>query len=343
MRVRIDREQAERVFSRLLKALRGRQPPYDRAKPPQEKENLPETLSWGGRAHAIFLFCSCYWMRGGIKSETAIRSLGKVFTEAPELFNPADFDGNIYKEEEVQEIFCRAGLGFHVEEIVRFWLVNFRKLERFWGGDPCNLYSEVSDYEVLCDRVIHDRNKPHREDNPQGFFGFREKMVSMLTYFLADAGFVDPFVFPVPVDFHVMRVLVSNEILILDGERIPVEEVAVKARELTLNYCRETGTSPLELCNALWLLSSSSCNQNPANQSQEIGERVGRGTKVSSREVEWSEALTRTYWRTCGSCPLGERGIDTCQHAVPSAVYYVNGEIRIRGRVERASQLTIDF
>src|SRR3989344_4226216 len=99
MRILIDYEKAKLVFGKLLEAYGRKEFPYNlkKAKPPQIAAKLPKNLVYGTLRHANFLWCSCYYMRGGIQSDVAMTRLAKVHEDAPALFEPHAFTG-IFRE-----------------------------------------------------------------------------------------------------------------------------------------------------------------------------------------------------------------------------------------------------
>jgi hypothetical protein len=327
----IDFERAKTVFGALLETYIANRFPYDNAKPPQRPENLPRNLMLGTVEHANFLWAVCYYMRGGIKSDTAIIALARMHEECPELFVPRYLheDSSLLLKSSMAEKLQDYGLGFNSKEIPNFWIANAQKLERFWGGDVRSLFVDVDDYDMLCERIIGTGKR--RPDHPHGFYGFQYKMTSMIAYFLQEAGLIAPLLYPVPVDFHVLRVLVANEILTVPGSDkiLPLPDLQEAARELTSWYCREYSVSPVHLCDVLWLLSSSTCNQNPGNFS-EIGEYKARATQVTPTIVNWTEAEVAAHIRTCARCPIRE----TCRHCIPSGPYYRQGEMHKQPRTE---------
>ncbi len=322
--VLIDFERAKAVFGTLLTTYNNQQFPYDLAKPPQRPENLPSNLILGSVEHANFLWAVCYYMRGGIKSDTAIIALARMHEAHHELFIPAYLyeEQSLLLKSSMAERLKQYGLGFNSKEIPYFWVANARKLHQFWRGDVRELFLGVDDYETLCERIIGSGKR--RADHPNGFFGFQYKMTSMIAYFLQEAGLIAPLLYPVPVDFHVLRVLVANEILTVPGSDkvLPLLELQEAARELTSWYCKEHEVSPVHLCDVLWLLSSSTCNQNPGNFS-EIGEYKARATEITPITVHWTPAQTATHIRTCARCPIRA----TCKHCIPSGPYYRQGLI----------------
>lgn len=340
MEIGVDRKRMKLMLDRLLLAYARNEYPYNLpwVHSPQIPENMPKNLELGSPAHARFLFCVCYWMRGGIKSNTAFRALARLYEQWPTKFVPHYMQYT--KPEWLVQRFRQIGSGFQADEIARFWKKNFQILRREYGGDPVNIFEGISTYEEACDRIV---NRRKADGSGSGFYGFREKMTSMLIYFLTDAGLIKPFLHPPPVDFHVLRLFIANGILHLP--EIPesgkvghaYEQLAGIVRPLLYDYCRQQGVNPLLLVNALWLLSSNLCDQNPGNRSmvgkmeiingKRIRVRSGRRTPITPVPITWSHSQTATYLRTCGSCVLE----NSCRWLVPSAYYYVSGVVKVRG------------
>jgi hypothetical protein len=319
--ITIDKTKAEKIFGRLLDAYRSKEYPFDQPEvtPPQIPENLPRSLAQGTREHALFLFALCYWMRGGIESHAATKQLAKLYDFCPELFLPeaADkIDPGI-----LAVMFQVFGLGFNAREIGMLWIKNLEILAKHWKNDPRNLFADITTYEEACARI--------QNHGSSGFGGFQEKMVSMITYFYMDAGIIDCWNFPIPVDFHVLRTIFAHEIIVADpsefnGNGFYTKPILATVRKLFYEYCAEHHADPLRLCDAIWLYSRTMCNQHPGNQSS-VGGRHGRKTELWP-VARWTSAQTRTYERTCGNCFLSE----TCQWCVPSAEYYIRGRIILR-------------
>jgi hypothetical protein len=290
--------------------------------------NLPQSLEWGSREHALFLFAVCYWMRGGIQSATAIRALTKLYGMVPGLFLPES--GEPIETLVLAAIFKVVGLGFNAEQIADIWKDNLARLSKTWGGDPRNIFSGIATYEEACERIQNKGKK--------GFRGFQEKMVSMLTYFYMDAGIVDRWHFPIPVDFHVLRTVFAHGIVTADesdssnGNGFYTKPILAEVRKLFMDYCVANDVDPLRLCDAVWLYSGLMCNQHPGNTSV-VGERHGRRTEIAPGP-RWSAAQTETYSRTCGVCVVQ----DTCRWCVPSAEYYIRGRIVLRERRDVSPQ-----
>ncbi len=339
------KKKVEVLFTTLIDRFKKDEYPFDRSKPPQEEENMPKTLPRGGAEHALFLFCVCYYMRGGIESDTALASLGVMYDLHPELFVPAHF---IHEEEavlaeKIRVALVEVGLNFRSNSLGKHWVQAFRKFHYFWGGNPLNLFREFTDkekgffsphpksYVEICERIINKRNSD--DNHPYGFACFREKMVSMLSYFFVHAKLLPDFLFPVPVDFHVLRMLLSHRILIAPdreyGQNVLGEQLLEKARNVTERYCEQHQIPSIVLADALWLYSRAMCKAAPGNQSI-IGKRRARKTKITQKPVVWTRTSIEAYNRTCGLCPVRT----TCRSNISSAPYYITGQMIMHKKVE---------
>ena len=334
LRVFVDKKQRDRVFGKLLEALKRNEYPYNIAKLPQRLENIPAGIAHGSKEHALFLFATCFYMRCSIKSEAAFRALKQLYERHPALFVPSTFEADESIPVLSEILFGHLNdktislvLGYKSGEICRFWPLGFQKLHRFWGGHPANLFAGIADYHEAYRRIMN--GKKNTPENPNGFWGFQEKMSSMLAYFLMNAGIIDPFLVPVPVDFHVQRVLFSHEILVADaplGENLCTRETLELARSTVVEYCREHNESPVRLCDALWLLSTTICNLNPQNETKRTGKYKARKTEIWHPPVVWTDRNTlRDHTRSCLSCPA------PCRYNVPSGTYYVRGQLVLLG------------
>lgn len=285
----VSKKQALLVFDRLIERLSEKGAPYNTALVPQANHAMPVTLveKVGKRDHAIYLFILCLWMRGGTESDTAMNFLAPLYDARPELFVPEYFimgqDNTIPQlVREVADALNEYKLNQRVEENSVGWVYNMRKLATFWQGDPRNLMKDKPDFKTLCSRVISKKKKTQKGDRavfvdidkPGGFMYFQEKMAGMIAYFLMDAKLVPMFYAPVPVDIHVLRILVTNGIIYPKGKRKPEDSIGIDfyreavrahARDITEWYCRERKVSPVALCDTLWLLSRSFCRRNPGN------------------------------------------------------------------------------
>jgi hypothetical protein len=316
----VNKGQAKKVFDTLITRLSEKGPPYHAAHVPQAQQFLPDNLVCGSKEHAIFLFVLCFWMRGGIESDTASSFLKTMYEQRPDVFVPDaywDFGPDLTRKqiETITKVLQDHRLGQRVEENAPGWVYNMRKLAQFWSGDPRRLMTDKPQFKKLVRRIVGKTKKNGtfiNEDNPHGFMFFREKMTAMIAYFLMDAGLVPMFYTPVPVDFHVLRLLVSNQVIRVRGKSMK-ETVGIDfmrgttqrlAREVTEWYCRKYLVSPIALCDSLWLLSRSLCRFNPGNsgyiannqrkqalqkeRSVEDGYPVFNGFEITENEVSES-------------------------------------------------------
>lgn len=328
MEISINWKRAEKIFSRLLKMLENKEPPFDRALGPHREENMPSNLKLGGREHALFFFCCCYYMRGGIKSDQAIKSLGRIYEKHSQLFDPLTFSPEVFltKEQEIIDMLSlEKSLNYGLKDIARFWVKNFYKLATYWEGNPINLFQGISNYEELC-AVIQNRDR-FKLHQPNGFYGFQEKMVSMLAFFLADTDIIPTFSFPVPVDFHVLRMVVSQNLLKIKNGSDVIDfrnpQILATIRQMSEDYCRKHNVDARRLSDVLWLYSGAMCNNSPGNTVSH-GDYRARLTKLERKgEKNWSKTDNKNYYRYCGQCQIQ----DTCKYDVPSGYYYVQGRL----------------
>lgn len=368
----IDYRMAEQVFGAMVQRLGQKGIPYNSAHVPQADHFLPNNLERDSRQHAVFLFMLCLWMRGGVESDTATIFLKKFHEEKPEYFNPSMyFDrGNITVQGLIDNIkveLIRYRLNQRIDENAAGWVYNMRKLARHWDSDPRSLMIDKPNFEVLSKRIIGKTRGGNfdfiNEDSPNGFMFFREKMASMIAYFLMDAKLVPLFVTPVPVDFHVLRLLTSNLIIRVKDKDIE-QSVGIDfyrpvtlrlAREVTEWYSKEYKVSPIALCDALWLLSRTLCRSNPGNSGYVYDERRKK-IKRDQEEIlqphldtdyilKFEEPIIKGRKRykglrfnenelfsanriekvrsTCGVCPVK----DFCKYNISSGFYYIGGKL----------------
>jgi hypothetical protein len=327
----VDHERVSQVLGRLMTAYSDNAYPYnlDTTRVPQDVRHMPATLELGSTDHAMFLWTSCYYMRGGIKSVDAFKRLGTLYTDAPELFNAAS--ARQVSAGHIATVLKAHGLGFQ-EAVSMAWVKNAKRMDERWDGNPTNIFEGVDNFDVAVNRIKNDTKGG-------GFIGFKEKMVSMITYFLMDEKFIEEFPFPLPVDLHVMRVSIANELVKFKGyaadENLLSAELLAVLRELYYNYAVDNKISSLRLCDAVWLLSEALCGKQPGNITLEPNgrkNRNGRSTVLLPLEIKPTSQLQRIeYQKSCGSCPIEP----TCEWNIPGKLYYVSGTIRRRGKRTR--------
>lgn len=324
-------DRLDEIVGTLLEARSNNEFPYtlDAANLPQDERNMPPELPRGGREHANFLWATCYYMRGGIKSTAAFAGLSSLYRDEPGLFDPHNAQHD--DPERVTTLLTEYGLAFSAKMIGGAWVENARRMVEHYDGDPRRIFDDASLYKQVLMRV-KNRGKGN------GFIGFQEKMVSMITYYLMDAELIPYFDFPLPVDFHVLRVSAANEIITFentpDDGNIYHENTLAMLRGMYHDYSVTHGVSQLDVCNAVWSLSSAICGSQPGNIMLEPGDRNnrdGRSTHIIPLPIDLSDPRQQTmYDRSCGLCPLEQ----SCAHNMPSKEYYVRGRGILSERIK---------
>ncbi len=260
-----------------------------------------------------------------------------MYDECPDVFRcevAATLD-----EPDIAALLKKHGLGFQ-ERVAEEWIGNAQRLLERFEGDPRNIFNGVDSYETC---LGHIQNK----GKGKGFVGFQEKMVSMITYYLMDEGLIEPFVFPIPVDLHVMRISIANKMITFPdapyGTNLCTDETLATLRKIYYDYAVEHDLDPLLLCNAVWSLSESFCGLHPGNRTLEPHgrkNRNGRSTYLLPMPVNGEGISQRmTYQTTCARCPVE----DSCEYTVPGKHYYVGGSVIIRGKRLRFPPLATVF
>lgn len=311
------------MVAAVLELYRNGSDPFDRpsAKLPQDPSHMPQTLVDGSLEHRLFLWRSNYYMRGGMDSNEAFKMLSKLFDWRPEFFDPY----YIVQQADIEELrscLIEVGLKLHQNSIPSFWFENDQRLVDLYEGDPGNIFRDISTYDEACARIQND-------GKGGGFKGFQKKMVSMVIYYFMDAGFIDPFHFPVPVDLHIARLTLSNEVIKVYGAPPGWDLLAGGRDDRILDIIRdfymwcatEGGYDPLEMCSALWMYSRLKCSDNVEAVWSVIQE--GNRNSVFERiEPDWHNPTTvRKYMRSCGSCVLSS----TCKWNFGHAPFYKVG------------------
>jgi hypothetical protein len=339
------------VFPPILAAVKMRAYPFHQ-EIVQDAKYLPKDIVWGSREHLLYLFFLNIYMKGGINSAAAIISLSRFYAEHSWAFMPENILAletweHVLFVEWLGWVLPQYGLGVNITEAKWHWFWNGLKLAKFWASNPLNLFSEVQEnaertwqsyriakhnYAHLCRRIIRKQGLSHEQlmESPNGFYGFQHKMVSMIAYFYVHAGAVKPFAYPVPVDFHILRVLIATGILTMRGMRKRAWQYREKflpyAREVTLRYIVETGEDTQLLAEGLWLLSRTLCRWHPGNKSSVEKSNRARRRVITDTPFVWTAHTERLYDKSCAICPVE----DHCKWNIPSSYYYVKGVILVR-------------
>jgi hypothetical protein len=247
-----------------------------------------------------------------MKSDIAFKIMTKIFNDKPELF-----DCRILSQADPSQISKTLkdyGLG-RQNTVAANWVENAQKMIDRYDGDPLNIFNGDLSYDDCVNRI--------KNDGENGFRGFREKMTSMILYFLIDEGIISGLSFPPPVDFHVQRVVLATEMITVepsDFHRCDTFENAV--RGLLSGYLENRDVTPLELTDSIWLLSSNLCNQSPGNYSPK-----DNITRPFMKEIDPNNLRQgELYRKSCGKCALNK----FCEYYIPSGPYYTKAVISLK-------------
>jgi hypothetical protein len=155
----------------------------------------------------------------------------------------------------------------------------------------------------------------------------------MITYYFNDVGFIrDPFHYPLPVDFHVLRIILTHRIVRVEGANGSLhhhfEPLLAAIRDLSVSFSLKHGTDPLHMSEFIWYFSRSLCKTYPGNVSIYSGPRKGRQTVIRSKDLAWIKSQIESFNLSCGQCPIQA----TCTYAMPSGPYNNHGKIILRDR-----------
>ena len=346
----IDYGRATLVIKNITDAFIMRQFPFGGALRPQDAvEIVGQPIE-----KALFWFYACHYMRGAINSTMAIRKLSHMRKEEPSLFIPEQAMG---MDKETLEKYLRNRINYHSRQIANFWVENSRLLVEHFEGDPRAIYNGKDDYRTIADIIANKRVRVGKKsmNGFAGFHGFQRKMSGMLTYFLLDQGLIREAKFDMAIDFHIIRVLVANQVLVAKNRSFRyTDTVQVAALDALAHFHKKHPEySQLTVCDAVWLLSSTLCNKSPWNKGFDItGEKMEsrrghmreNGITPSVRKkdlllalpfenIGWNHAgwmktgvAQRDSFATCGRCPA----CGTCQYGIPSWDYYQKGIFILR-------------
>lgn len=307
---------AFQILDTLTEAYFSNKPPYNDVILPQEfkpKSLEPGGLFHGTHEHAMYFWNVCSYMSGRIKSDLAFQKITEIFDKHPELFDSQILA--LTNSETITQILKDHGLG-RQEKVANNWVKNAQKLVGHYDGDPRNIFENVKSYEDCVELI--------KNENGNGFLGFREKMTSMILYFLTDEKLIPDSVFPVPVDFHAIRVALATEMIMVEPKNFYRHNGQLEdaIRKLFMDYHVARDISSLDLTNAVWLLSSNLCNQTVGNFTNKTIDE--QGVSFSHKEIERNNLNHSENWdRTCGRCALNS----FCRFYIPSGPYYAKGAI----------------
>lgn len=328
LKITVHYDKIDEVSQILMTLQRNRDYPYDsvKAEVPNRSENMPseDVLPRGSEQHAQFLWHVCYWMGGGIQSDTAFKFLGQMYTDHPELFDPRYIVDNEITEEEIETTVSQySALNFNLNHIKKYWVTNAHRMVDRYDGDVRKVFDGANSYRTIKKRVVNNKG--------EGFMGFQEKMASMYTHFLADAGIIKEIPFPPAVDFHFLRLAGSLGVLTFEnmGKNGMFEPKTINTlRKALYDYIIVTGTSEVELDDAWWRYSKLMCAKSPSSATT-VNYAAARGEKSTKIEVNFADPATRKkYARSCGQCALSA----LCTFSVTSGDYYADDKMTLTPR-----------
>jgi hypothetical protein len=311
-------DQMELVLSDLMDAYARNAPPYCYPDTicPQDERNMPHTPFVDDKQKANFFLTSCLWMRR-MNSVTAMRYLSRMFDDTRELeIDP--FDPQVaatLTEEEVARLLEPYGQlqmrGFTVPA----WIHNAKHLVDHFDGDARNIISDTDSYEEIARRMVNRVSREQRTsgstESGDGFEGFQKKMVSMFLYYMIDAGIKEYFDFPMPVDIHVARFAMGCDLVDFEGfapgSNHMTPQLLDVLRDMLYDYSLSTGTSQIDICNAIWLLGASACSRSPETQATKI-KVDGRRSELGWYAPDYSPGSSdlQRFIETCGACAVSD-------------------------------------
>ncbi len=323
-------DRMEKLVTTLVDLQRNNEYPYDlpHAPVPTRSEFMPseEILPHGTREHALYLWHACYWMGGGIESNIAFKSLTQLYTEHPELFKPEYVVEQGITLEQITEIISNyPALKFNLTRIQHYWIKNAHLLNDDYAGDPRIIYADKPGYRLVKKRLVNT--------GKTGFLGFQDKMASMYTHFLADADIIEEIPFAPPVDFHLLRLFIANEIITFEnvpenGDVFNKKTIAM-VRKMLFDYIITSRSSEVEVDDALWRYSKLMCAQAPGNATG-VNRSAGRGKKSSHTGIDFSKPVTlKKYAQSCGRCAISA----TCISNISSGGYYADDRMVPQPRI----------
>lgn len=323
----INRARAVEVFEPMYDLYQRGQYPYDRPEIDLPQNLVPRSINAKPLLFARFLFFACLYMRGTVISSDAFKQLVRLWRNEPWLFNPEQV---IKSNPWHIALILFDYIPWRFDQIGYFWYHNSLVLLEDWDGDPRNIFAGTTDEAELYNRMI-GRN------GYRGFWGFKWKISSMLSYFLAAVGLIPPNNLSAPVDFHHLRVYLSTMmILIYDTLQIRFESVEHLGIELAKWLQVEFSLTAVTYGDVIWLWSLKLCRKAPYTKCRVTYMDVERNGKLVKNkkvriphEVDWSRpAYHRLQERSCGGCAIAS----WCKFGIPAGTYYDIGQFWLRER-----------
>jgi hypothetical protein len=344
--MRIAEKRAREVFAPMLEQYMARGSPFLTVDADRPQAYVPASLKSNPALWARFLFYLCLYMRGGYDSVEAAKRLAQAFLNHPELFDERVLG---WSEADIQRV-MGGFIPIFRERIGRFWLHNSQVLWQYWSGDPRRIFVHARSADESYFRLMGSRYRPlskrlqaatrgqlpaltagsiHDLAVYEGFLGFREKMTSMLAYFLFDASLMTQLPpLSAPVDFHHVRIYLQTGMLpVVTGSVYRYEQLVAPGIAVA-EYLQRTFSLPMPVYgDIIWLWSKNLCSLAPHNWSRKVQSPTGRVIRESVVPT-WSKAERRAYERSCGQCAIAR----WCTKAVSSGPYYTDGRFVLGSR-----------
>jgi len=303
---------AYEILDTLVDSYKNQRPPYDEAVLPQDYK--PDSLQFGGEyygssRHAMYFWNMCSYMQGGVKTRQAFKRMTDIFNDNPEFFDCQLLSQ--FEPYDVSDKLADYRLG-RQHSVADHWVKNAKSLLEKYDGDPRNIFEGANSYEDCVERI--------KKNGENGFDGFREKMTSMILYYYMNEGLIPGMSFPVPVDFHVLRVALATEMITVEPRNFYTYNHVVEdsLRLLFQGYLRQRDICPLDLTNSIWLLSSNLCSKSLGNYPQ----ASKGGSDFRGFDAE-KLRQSKSWQQSCGKCVVEK----CCRYYISSGPYYINGAI----------------
>lgn len=285
-----------------------------------------------GRELALFFFYAVLAQRGSIDSDSPMRIWWRYRQRVPEAFDPAIIVNSFSPEKIFFGLRETIGIektnkqGFKLKEISEFWIHNSKELLNFWDGDPRNLFSGVSDFRQVFEKI-------KRKEGKTVFRGMGMKVFTLLTIYLQEREIIPIFPTPLPVDFHTLRVLWTTGIIKRSDWIKPCSSTRQRSQQLigkpkiniyydfpnkvaiwSQRFMEKNEFSHLEMNPAIWLLSRSLCSKHFQNISKDQAHRYVDAIELRKNPSLWP----KNYRNPCICCPIESY----CKWIIPSAPYW---------------------
>lgn len=325
----INRDRALEAFEPMYDLYERGQYPYDRLEVDLPQNIVPKPIASKPLLFARFLFYACLYMRGTVISSDAFKQLIRLWKNEPWLFDPEQ----VIKSNPWEIAIVLYGyIPWRFDQIGDFWYQNSLVLLEDWDGDPRNIFAGTVDEQELYNRIIG-------LNGYRGFWGFKWKMSSMLSYFLSAVELIPFNELSAPVDFHHLRVYLSTMMLVIFGTlKIRFEAVEKLGIELAKWLQAEYGLNAVQYGDVIWLWSLKLCRKAPYTKCRVTYMDVERNGKIVPNkkvrvphEVDWDNpAYHRLQERSCGGCAIAK----WCKYGIPAGTYYDIGQFWLRERDE---------